>query len=108
MAISAAPVQAKPARLALLQLASPGDGSDKAANLAHARAKIAEAVRGGKDGKKPDLVVLPVRVFPSRSPLPHPQLMKRSTRPHRTAGDLQLALRDGHVPQVRRADRVGA
>ncbi|BGP40449.1 Omega-amidase nit3 [Rhodotorula kratochvilovae] len=59
MAIAAAPVQAKPARLALLQLASPGDGSDKAANLAHARAKIAEAVRGGKDGRKPDLVVLP-------------------------------------------------
>ncbi|GAA5893672.1 hypothetical protein JCM8208_000855 [Rhodotorula glutinis] len=59
MALSAAPVQAKPARLAFVQVAQPGTGEDKAANLQHARDKIAEAVRGGKDGKKPDLVVLP-------------------------------------------------
>lgn len=65
MAVSAAPVQVKAARLALVQLAQPGAGDHKAANLAHARDKIAEAVRGGKEGKKPDLVVLPVR--PARS-----------------------------------------
>ncbi|GAA6000075.1 hypothetical protein JCM10207_006039 [Rhodosporidiobolus poonsookiae] len=59
MAVSAAPVQGKPFTLALLQLAQPGDGSDKQANLDHARAKIAEAVSGGKDGKKPHVVVLP-------------------------------------------------
>ncbi|TNY24788.1 carbon-nitrogen hydrolase [Rhodotorula diobovata] len=59
MTVSAASVQAKAARLALVQLAQPGAGDDKAANLAHARDKIAEAVRGGREGKKPDLVVLP-------------------------------------------------
>ncbi|GAA5944150.1 hypothetical protein JCM3775_001081 [Rhodotorula graminis] len=60
MALTAAPpVQGKPARLAFVQVAQPGTGDDKARNLEHARDKIAEAVRGGKDGKKPDLVVLP-------------------------------------------------
>ncbi|GAA5872858.1 hypothetical protein JCM8547_005720 [Rhodosporidiobolus lusitaniae] len=59
MTLSAAPVVGKPFRLALLQLHSPGDGSDKAANLAHAVSKIEEAVKGGAEQKKPDVVVLP-------------------------------------------------
>ncbi|GAA5914197.1 hypothetical protein JCM5296_003882 [Sporobolomyces johnsonii] len=59
MTLSAAPVQGRNFRLALVQLAQPGDGSDKAANLAHAKAKIAEAVKGGSEGRKPDVVVLP-------------------------------------------------
>ena len=60
MTQSAAPVQGRNFRLAMCQIAQPGDGSDKAANLAHARDMIAQAVKGGSEGKKPDLVMLPV------------------------------------------------
>jgi len=60
MTQSAAPVQGRNFRLAMCQIAQPGDGSDKAANLAHAREMIAQAVKGGSEGKKPDLVMLPV------------------------------------------------
>ncbi|GJN90807.1 hypothetical protein Rhopal_003821-T1 [Rhodotorula paludigena] len=59
MATSAPPVDGRPARFAFIQLASAGDGTDKAANLEHAREKLAEAVKGGPEGRKPDLVVLP-------------------------------------------------
>lgn len=51
------PVNAKPFRLSLIQLG--GLGADKAANLAHAKDMILKAV-GPVDGKKTDLVVLPV------------------------------------------------
>ncbi|GAA5835935.1 hypothetical protein JCM5353_003093 [Sporobolomyces roseus] len=59
MTQSAAPIQGRNFRLAMCQIAQPGDGSDKAANLAHAREMIAQAVKGGSEGKKPDLVMLP-------------------------------------------------
>ncbi|GAA6008219.1 hypothetical protein JCM11491_001933 [Sporobolomyces phaffii] len=59
MTVSAAPVTGRNFRLALCQIAQPGDGTDKRANLEHAREMIAEAVKGGQDSKKPDLVVLP-------------------------------------------------
>ncbi|GAA6028389.1 hypothetical protein JCM8097_007008 [Rhodosporidiobolus ruineniae] len=59
MSTVAPPVTGRNFRLAMVQLASPGDGSNKAANLAHAKAKIAEAVQGGAEGKKPDMVILP-------------------------------------------------
>ncbi|GAA5975715.1 hypothetical protein JCM11641_005846 [Rhodosporidiobolus odoratus] len=54
MKVSAGPVQGRNFRLALVQLAQPGTGEDKAANLAHAKDKIAEAVKGGAQ-----MVVLP-------------------------------------------------
>lgn len=79
MTVSAASVQAKAARLALVQLAQPGAGDDKAANLAHARDKIAEAVRGGREGKKPDLVVLPVRPAAARSSVSLSRALSDST-----------------------------
>ncbi|BGP16567.1 Omega-amidase nit3 [Rhodosporidiobolus nylandii] len=53
MALSAAPIQGRNFRLALCQLAQP-DAADKAANLTHAKDKIAEAVKGGAQ-----VVVLP-------------------------------------------------
>lgn len=73
MATSAPPVDGRPARFAFIQLASAGDGTDKAANLEHAREKLAEAVKGGPEGRKPDLVVLPVR---RGSPGPSPPLSR--------------------------------
>ncbi|GAA5856072.1 hypothetical protein JCM9279_006497 [Rhodotorula babjevae] len=85
MALSAAPVQAKPARLAFVQVAQPGTGEDKAANLKHVRDKIAEAVRGGKEGKKPDLVVLP-EIFNS---------------PYATGSFRKYAERIGWTPETR-------
>lgn len=52
-----APVNAKPFRLTLVQLG--GLGADTAANLAHAKDMVLKAVEP-VDGKKTDLVVLPV------------------------------------------------
>lgn len=54
----------KPFNLALIQLGQIG--ADKRANLKHARDMIrraasGEGVGGGAQGKKPDLIVLPVR-----------------------------------------------
>lgn len=66
MSTAPAPISGRPFRLAMIQLAAVGDGSDKAANLAHAKEMIAKAMQGGKDGRKPDVVVLPVR---QRAPL---------------------------------------
>ena len=52
------PIKAKPCRVALIQL---GDvTSDKSRNLKHARDMILKAAIG--EGRKPDLVVLPVSV----------------------------------------------
>jgi omega-amidase len=48
---------AKPFRLTLIQLG--GVGEDKTANLAHAKEMVKKAVQP-VDGKKTDLVVLPV------------------------------------------------
>ncbi|GAA5874516.1 hypothetical protein JCM16303_002889 [Sporobolomyces ruberrimus] len=59
MTVSAAPVTGRNFRLAMCQIAQPGDGTDKSANLAHARDLVAEAVRGDSEGRKPDLVILP-------------------------------------------------
>ncbi|GAA6021057.1 hypothetical protein JCM8202_003831 [Rhodotorula sphaerocarpa] len=59
MATAPTPASGQNFRLAMIQLAAAGDGTDKAANLAHAREMIAEAVKGGKEGRKPDVVVLP-------------------------------------------------
>ncbi|GAA5904050.1 hypothetical protein JCM6882_003812 [Rhodosporidiobolus microsporus] len=53
------PIQGRNARVALLQLSQQGDGSDKSKNVQHALEKIGEAVKGGEEGRKPDLVVLP-------------------------------------------------
>lgn len=63
-AMSTAPtrISGQSFRLAMIQLAAVGDGSDKAANLAHAKEMIAKAVQGGQEGRKPDVVVLPVRL----------------------------------------------
>lgn len=47
----------KPFNLALIQLG--GVGSDKSANLRHAREMLLKAARG-EGGAKPDLIVLPV------------------------------------------------
>ena len=50
------PIKAKPFRIALIQL---GDvTSDKSRNLKHAREMILKAAVG--EGRKPDLIVLPV------------------------------------------------
>ena len=54
---SGAPVF-KPFTLALIQLGNIG--SDKAANLAHARDMIRRAAAGNASVGKPDLIVLPV------------------------------------------------
>lgn len=51
------PINGKSFRLALIQLGSTG--ADKAKNLEHAKAKVAEASAGGSEGKKPDVIVLP-------------------------------------------------
>ncbi|GAA5835625.1 hypothetical protein JCM3766R1_006465 [Sporobolomyces carnicolor] len=59
MTISAAPVTGRNFRLAMCQIAQPGDGSNKQDNLAHARAVVSAAMKGGPEGKRPDLVVLP-------------------------------------------------
>ena len=47
----------KPFNLALIQLG--GVGSDKSANLKHAREMILKAA-AGKESKRPDVIVLPV------------------------------------------------
>jgi omega-amidase len=52
------PVQGRSFRIALVQLG--GTVADKSANIGHAKSKLLEAVKGGREGKKPDLVVLPV------------------------------------------------
>jgi hypothetical protein len=49
--------EANPFRLTLVQLG--GTGSDKAANLAHAREMVLKAAQP-VEGKKTDLIVLPV------------------------------------------------
>jgi omega-amidase len=64
------PVEGRSFRIALVQLG--GTTPDKRANLAHAKSKVLEAIAGGKGGKKPDLVVLPVSSnFQSSSAGPH-------------------------------------
>lgn len=60
MTVAASPVSGRNFRLALCQIAQPGDGTNKQDNLAHAREMVSQAVKGGQEGKKPDLVVLPV------------------------------------------------
>ena len=62
MSTAPTPISGQSFRLAMIQLAAVGDGSDKAANLAHAKEMIAKAVQGGQEGRKPDVVVLPVRL----------------------------------------------
>lgn len=57
-----ATIKAQPFKLALVQLGNTT--KDKTHNLALARSKVLEAAQGGGDGKKPDLVVLPVRHLP--------------------------------------------
>ncbi|GAA5893552.1 carbon-nitrogen hydrolase family protein [Sporobolomyces salmoneus] len=59
MTISAAPVNGRNFRLAMCQIAQPGDGSNKQDNLAHARDMVSKAIQGGAEGKRPDLVTLP-------------------------------------------------
>lgn len=59
MSTAPTPISGQSFRLAMIQLAAVGDGSDKAANLAHAKEMIAKAVQGGQEGRKPDVVVLP-------------------------------------------------
>ncbi|GAA5925467.1 putative hydrolase [Sporobolomyces koalae] len=59
MTLSASPVKGRDFRLALCQVAQPGDGSDKHANLAHARDVVRTAMEGGQEGRRPDVVVLP-------------------------------------------------
>lgn len=60
-----ATVKASPFKLALIQLGNTG--KDKTRNLAHAREMVLKAAKG-KDGKKADLVVLPVRYVPVSRP----------------------------------------
>ncbi|SGY22781.1 BQ5605_C019g08856 [Microbotryum silenes-dioicae] len=55
--MAAPPIKGKSFRIALIQLG--GVGPDKTANLERARVKISEAVKGGKEGRKPDMIVLP-------------------------------------------------
>lgn len=62
MSTAPTPISGQSFRLAMIQLAAVGDGSDKVANLAHAKEMIAKAVQGGQEGRKPDVVVLPVRL----------------------------------------------
>ncbi|GAA5948153.1 hypothetical protein JCM3765_007131 [Sporobolomyces pararoseus] len=59
MTISATPVSGRNFRLALCQISQPADGSNKQDNLNHAREMVKEAIKGGAEGKKPELVVLP-------------------------------------------------
>ena len=54
----------KPFSLALVQLGQIG--SNKTENLKHARDMVLKAA-AGKDGKKPNLIVLPVRNISHRS-----------------------------------------
>ncbi|GAA6060925.1 hypothetical protein JCM10212_003833, partial [Sporobolomyces blumeae] len=90
MTLSAAPVQGRNFRLALCQIAQPGDGSDKQANLAHAKDVIAEAVQGGSEGKKPDVIVLP-EIFNS---------------PYATGSFRKYAERIGWTPEARQPFNV--
>ncbi|SCV71822.1 BQ2448_4516 [Microbotryum intermedium] len=55
--MAAPPIEGKSFRIALIQLG--GVGPDKTANLARAKAKISEAVEGGSERRKPDMIVLP-------------------------------------------------
>ncbi|KDE08786.1 hypothetical protein MVLG_00892 [Microbotryum lychnidis-dioicae p1A1 Lamole] len=55
--MAAPPIKGKSFRIALIQLG--GVGPDKTANLERARVKISEAVKGGREGRKPDMIVLP-------------------------------------------------
>lgn len=109
MTVSAAPVTGRNFRLAMCQIAQPGDGTDKSANLAHARDLVAEAVRGDSEGRKPDLVILPVRE--TSDTVTHRGLARAD--PNRVGvwpipfiGDLQLSLRDGDVQEICRNDRL--
>ncbi|GAA5820512.1 hypothetical protein JCM11251_003024 [Rhodosporidiobolus azoricus] len=83
-------VQGRNARIALCQVAQPGDGGDKQANLLHALSKVKEAVKGGDEGRKPDLVVLP-EIFNS---------------PYATNKFRQYAERIGWTPETKDAFEV--
>lgn len=90
-----APIDAKPFKLALVQLG--GLGADKTANLKIASEGVRRAVQEGKA----DMVVLPVSDIQETEGIRrihalNPTLALR-------VGDLQLALRRHRVPQVLRA-----
>jgi hypothetical protein len=51
----------RPFTLALIQLGQIG--ASKPDNLRHARDMVLKAAAGGASGKKPDVIVLPVRPF---------------------------------------------
>jgi hypothetical protein len=69
-----ATIKAQPFKLALIQLGNTT--KDKTHNLSLARSMVLKAAKGGNDGKKPDLIVLPVRI---RS-YPNPYRNTASTR----------------------------
>ena len=103
----------KPFNLALIQLGQIG--SDKGANLKHARDMIRRAANGegagNAQGGKPDLIVLPVRArffvcsHCCQSPQQNGRSEKRFVVDDR-AGMLQFALWPRVFPVLRRADRV--
>ncbi|KAL7622805.1 Omega-amidase nit3 [Parahypoxylon ruwenzoriense] len=105
MATSTAPVLQQPLKLALIQLAS---GTDKAANLAHAREKVIEAAGGGAK-----LVVLPecfnspygCDYFPSYAEtlLPGPPSPSQSPSYHALsamAAEARVFLVGGSIPEA--------
>ncbi|KAI0270783.1 carbon-nitrogen hydrolase [Russula aff. rugulosa BPL654] len=90
----------KPFNLALIQLGQIG--ADKRANLKHARDMIrraagGEGVGGGAQGKKPDLIVLPVREHSSSTSVCSVHT-KRNNCLSLYIGMLQLALWHVHFP----------
>jgi hypothetical protein len=98
----------KPFNLALIQLGQIG--ADKRANLKHARDMIrraagGEGVGGGVQGKKPDLIVLPVREHSSSTSVCSVHT-KRNNCLSLYIGMLQLALWACTLPSLRRAYRV--
>ncbi len=103
----------KPFNLALIQLGQIG--SDKGANLKHARDMIRRAANGegagNAQGGKPDLIVLPVRArfcLFSLASLRSKAVVLKSVFfiIDDRAGMLQFALWPRVFPVLRRADRV--
>ncbi|KAH9906792.1 carbon-nitrogen hydrolase [Xylariomycetidae sp. FL2044] len=105
MATSTAPVLKKPVKLACIQLAS---GSDKSANLSHAREKVLEAAKNGAN-----LVVLPecfnspygCNFFPSYAEtlLPSPPTKEQSPSYHalsEMAAEAKVYLVGGSIPEA--------
>ena len=98
----------KPFKLALVQLGNIG--TNKTENLRHAREMVLKAARGDErtDGKKPNLVVLPVSE-PNDfflSPVERPWPIRICFRLLALAGNLQLALWSRPFSSIRRAYRV--